>query len=283
MRNSPDKFPRLISVGVDRDLENHEAHNDDLDDDFSTLDAQPVWKNLSVERLSSGLHEVKGLSVDERGVLATLLVQQRTYSRNIELVRRGQSSEQVFILQKGWACATRYLPSGARQVLSVYVPGDIIRYPAAMSGADTRPNVVTLTDAIAAEVGIDRLHQALEIAPNLSRKMMWNPARAIAILEERLVSLGRRTARARAAHFFLELSLRLEPDTTGYSLQFPCPLSQYVIADALGLSAEHLNRILRQLRTGRLLRVRSGSVKILDLEGLIRLADFDAGYLLSNV
>jgi CRP-like cAMP-binding protein len=109
--------------------------------------------------------------------------------------------------------------------------------------------------------------------------MFWDHARAHAMLEERLISLGRRSARERTAHFFLELSVRLGHSGEGLLNTYECPLSQYVVADALGLSAEHLNRILKQLRLARQLHVRNGSVEILDREGLVRLADFDSGYL----
>jgi len=223
------------------------------------------------------------LTVEERGILATLLVQQRSYEGNAALVSRGQPSIRAFILHKGWACAHRSLPSGARQILSVYVPGDLIGYPPAQAFPSVAVlhghNVTTITDTEVSEIGIDRLSGALALAPGLARAMFWDHARAHAMLEERLISLGRRSARERTAHFFLELSVRLGDSDAGLLNAYECPLSQYVVADALGLSAEHLNRILKQLRLARLLHVRSGSVEILDREGLVRLADFDSGYL----
>jgi CRP-like cAMP-binding protein len=54
------------------------------------------------------------------------------------------------------------------------------------------------------------------------------------------------------------------------------------VSDALGLSAEHLNRVLRQLRLAQLLQVRGGRVDILNRKGLERLADFDPDYLYSD-
>jgi len=223
------------------------------------------------------------LTPEERGILATLLVQQRSYAGNASLVSRGQPSIRAFILHKGWACAHRSLPSGARQILSVYVPGDLIGYPAAQAFPSEAVlhghNVSTITDTEVSEIGIDRLSCALALAPGLARAMLWDHARANAMLEERLINLGRRSARERTAHFFLELSVRLGNGAAGHSDFYECPLSQYIVADALGLSAEHLNRVLKQLRLARLLQVRSGSVEILDRDGLVRLADFDSGYL----
>ena len=60
------------------------------------------------------------------------------------------------------------------------------------------------------------------------------------------------------------------------------PLSQYVIADALGLTAIHVNRVLRQLREQKLLTIRKGKVHIHDLNKLRKLAGFQGGYLNSR-
>ena len=50
------------------------------------------------------------------------------------------------------------------------------------------------------------------------------------------------------SHFLLELSARLKLVGMGDRTGFDCPLTQYHLADALGLSAVHVNRVLRQLR-----------------------------------
>lgn len=64
--------------------------------------------------------------------------------------------------------------------------------------------------------------------------------------------------------------------------EFKCPLSQFVLADALGLTAIHVNRVLRQLREEKLLTVRRGTVKIHDLGRLRKLSGFEGGYLNSR-
>ena len=92
-------------------------------------------------------------------------------------------------------------------------------------------------------------------------------------------SVGRRSAIERTAYFFTELAERLNLIGRATEIEFKCPLSQYVLADALGLSAIHLNRVLRQLREQDLLTLCKGSVKIYDLDRLRKLAGFRVGYL----
>ena len=53
-----------------------------------------------------------------------------------------------------------------------------------------------------------------------------------------------------------------------------------MLADALGLSAVHINRVLRELREDGLLTFQKGQVTIHDFDGLVVLAEFDrAAYL----
>ena len=295
MTEELDNTRRLSPLSVRRPVGSPAAWDDSPEGHDRAVEQSSSADGSHTRTVSEG-RAANRLTLEERGILATLLVQQRSYEGNAALVSRGQPSMRAFILHKGWACAHRSLPSGARQILSVYVPGDLIGYPPALAFPSEAVlhghNVSTITDTEVSEIGIDRLSGALAtFCPpdkkiihgmqdaGLARAMFWDHARAHAMLEERLISLGRRSARERTAHFFLELSVRLGDSDAGLLNAYECPLSQYVVADALGLSAEHLNRILKQLRLARLLHVRSGSVEILDRDGLVRLADFDSGYL----
>lgn len=83
----------------------------------------------------------------------------------------------------------------------------------------------------------------------------------------------------RTAHLLLELGTRLEKANAAKLLGFECPLTQYDLADALGLTAIHVNRMLRELRERGYLEFRHGSVHFLNRQGLERFAGFDPGYL----
>ena len=113
--------------------------------------------------------------------------------------------------------------------------------------------------------------------PRLGTAILWAASRDEAMVVEHLVDVGRRT-RERTAHFFMELAERLNLIGLAAEAEFKCPLSQYVLADALGLSAIHINRVLRQLGERDLLTVRDGKVTIHDLNGLRKLSGFRGGY-----
>ena len=94
-----------------------------------------------------------------------------------------------------------------------------------------------------------------------------------------MVGLGRRNALARTAHFLVELGLRLRLVGMSSEAGYACPLNQYLLADALGLTAIHLNRTLRQLRERKLATLRDGKVTFHDLNRLRALAGHHGGYL----
>jgi CRP-like cAMP-binding protein len=96
---------------------------------------------------------------------------------------------------------------------------------------------------------------------------------------EHLVNIGRRSAIERTAHFFMELAERLSLVGLATETEFKCPLSQFVLADALGLTAVHVNRVLRQLRERGLLTLSRGRAQIHDLAELRKLAGFQGDYL----
>src|SRR5205823_10838726 len=96
---------------------------------------------------------------------------------------------------------------------------------------------------------------------------------------EHLIDVGRRSSVERVAHFLLELLMRLQAVGRADQSSFHMPLTQELIADALGLSLQHVNRTLRQLREEGFLAIEGQVVQIRDVEGLAALAEFDRGYL----
>ena len=134
-------------------------------------------------------------------------------------------------------------------------------------------------DIEAAEVLTSDLLEAFAQTPRLATAILWAASRDEAMVVEHLVGIGRRDPDPRMAHFLLELGARLALVGLGSKDGYACPLTQYLLADALGLSAVHVNRILRQLREAGMVTFRDGFVAFDNLDRLADFAGFDAGYL----
>jgi CRP-like cAMP-binding protein len=61
--------------------------------------------------------------------------------------------------------------------------------------------------------------------------------------------------------------------------RFELPLTQVVLGDALGLTAVHVNRVLRKLRLSGVMELTAGSLIIADIAKLAAVAGFDDNYL----
>jgi CRP-like cAMP-binding protein len=228
--------------------------------------------------LARKLNAFVPLSPEEKHCLAVLQTPTSQVKRGKQLVHEGQPGQKVFILQAGWACSYKDLPSGGRQIISFPIAGDCVGLRSALLRTADHSFEV-LTDAVVSAVDGSRILQTFSDFPRLAAAILWAASRDEAMVVEHLVSIGRRSALERTAHFFMELAERLNLIGLATEAEFKCPLSQYVLADALGLSAIHVNRVLRQLRELDLLTVHRGTVQIHDLSGLRKLSGFRGGYL----
>jgi CRP-like cAMP-binding protein len=215
---------------------------------------------------------------DEVAALGGLEASRHVVAAGTELVHERQAGHHAYILEEGWVCSYKLLPDGGRQVIDFPIPGDIIGLRSALLRAADH-SFAAVTDATVAKVSAVQLMETFERQPRLGVAFFWAASRDEAIVVEHLVGIGRRSALVRTAHFLVELGLRLQWAGLGSETGFACPLNQYLLADAVGLTAIHVNRVLRQLRERGLLTFRDGRVVFLDLPGLRRLAGHHSGYL----
>ncbi|MBX9605538.1 MAG: Crp/Fnr family transcriptional regulator [Gammaproteobacteria bacterium] len=218
------------------------------------------------------------LSDDEVEVLERLQKPSRSFPAGRDLVQQGQTSQRAFILSAGWVCSYKIQVDGTRHIVDFQIPGDFLGLRSVLLRTSDH-SFEPIVDSEASEVLAGDLLQSLADAPRLAAAILWTASRDEAMVVEHLVGIGRRDADARMAHFLLELGSRLVLVGLGESTGYDCPLTQYHLADALGLSAVHVNRTLRQLRERGLVTFRQGRVSFDDREGLMDLAGFDPAYL----
>jgi len=235
----------------------------------------------SVSALAKKLNTFVPLSPDELKRLAEMQVNPLKVRRGKQLTLEGQTGHKAFVLQDGWACSYKLLPNGGRQIISFPIAGDIVGLRSVLLRTADH-SFSALTDAVVSPVEGTHVLRCVIDFPRLGAALLWAASRDEAMVVEHLVNIGRRTAIERTAHFFMELAERLTLIGQATETEFKCPLSQFVIADALGLTAIHVNRVLRELRELDLLTVRKGSVRIHDLARLRKLAGFQGGYLNSR-
>ena len=234
---------------------------------------------LSVQSpLARKLGNFVALSDAELEVLDVLHRRRRSFAVGRDLVLQGQDHPAAYILAEGWVCSYKLLRDGARQIVDFQIPGDFLGLRSVLFRTADH-NIEPVTPVEASEVLESDLLEAFSTTPRLATAVLWAASRDEAMVVEHLVGIGRRNALERTAHFLLELSARLTLVGRGSREGFACPLTQYHLADALGLSAVHVNRVLRQLREEGLLTFQKGQLTIHDFDALVELAEFDRAYL----
>jgi CRP-like cAMP-binding protein len=218
------------------------------------------------------------LTPDEASVLADLQSATRSIRRNQEFLSEGQRLGDLFVIIEGVSIRYRILRDGRRQIVNVVLPGDIAGVPGCFfEGALF--STKALTDSTVARVSAARLVGLLETHPRLAAKIFFSFTCENEIYAQRLIAIGRQTALERTAHFLLELLNRLQVVGLADERSYRLPLTQELIADALGLSTPHVNGMLRQLRDDGLISIEQQRVTINDIEALSLLADFEGTYL----
>jgi len=218
------------------------------------------------------------LSAKELAALEVFYQRRRSFEPGVDLVRQGQLGQLAYILANGWVCSYKLLPNGTRQIVDFQVPGDFLGLRSVLFRTADH-NAETMTKVEVSEVSSNDLIDAFANTPRLATAVLWAASREEAMVVEHLINIGRRTALERTAHLLLELGARLKLVGLGTKEGYVCPLSQYMLADALGLSAVHINRVLRQLREEGLVTFRSNQVIFNNFDKLVAVAGFDMAYL----
>ncbi|HEY9218288.1 MAG TPA: Crp/Fnr family transcriptional regulator [Phenylobacterium sp.] len=195
-----------------------------------------------------------------------------------DLISEGDAPDNVHVVLEGFACRYKLLPDGGRQIMAWLVPGDFCDLRVAILG-EMDHSIGTLT---ASRIGLlprRVVEQLVATSPTLARALWWATLVDEGILREWLVNMGRRPADKRIAHLFCELLARLQAVGLAVEDRIDMPLTQVELADTVGLSPVHVNRVLSRLREEKLIAWSGRSLVILDAAGLRAFAEFDGNYL----
>ncbi|MDP7342325.1 MAG: Crp/Fnr family transcriptional regulator [Alphaproteobacteria bacterium] len=221
-----------------------------------------------------------GATLDWRRLhqIQALGTRQSAVNKPTTVLRQGQIAASFYILIDGWGLRYRQLGDGRRQILSFLLPGDPVTL-SALSPRRLAHSVQLLPDSVVSEFDADVVSRELHGSEYLQACVNASYEHELAMADELLTNLGRRSAKERIAHLMLEFDCRLTLRGAVHTRDISMPLRQRHLADALGLTTIHVNRTLRILRTENLIDMRGGILRILERDRLIALAKFDAVYL----
>jgi CRP-like cAMP-binding protein len=240
--------------------------------------AETKTEGALISKLGALMPDRQPLNEHELDELQALMARTRTVRRGQDILVQGRSYKGIFILIDGFGLRYKVMADGKRQVLNVAFPGDLIGYPACFF-SKALFSATAITPAVVSTVTFAELTRVFYAFPRLALALFWSTANDTAMIGEHLADIGRRSAYERVAHFVLETQARLRAIGKSNEDAFTMPLTQEKIADVVGLSVPHVNRMLKRLREEGLIDMAGSSVRLLDKEALGTLADFDDSYL----
>ena len=207
---------------------------------------------------------------------ASLARNARDIRRDADIIREGTRPQALYVVLAGWAQKYRQFPDGRRQIVGLFLPGQICGLDL-FTIARHDYSLAAVRQLSIAEVGRTELCDLLERCPNLSQIFCWSELVAGAIQREWMASVGQRSAIERVAHLMCEMFVRQGGERADGGCDFL--LTQRQIAEATGLTQVHVNRMVQELRRRCGTELGQQRLYVPDFAELAAIACFNANYL----
>jgi CRP-like cAMP-binding protein len=218
------------------------------------------------------------LSDEDIRILDARCIGEERFEVGADIIRQGDVPRSAFVLTHGMACRYRLLPEGKRQILTFLIPGDVFDLHAFLLEAMDH-SVGTLVPTRLAPISRATVFDLFDRHPRIGAALWCSALQEEAINRERILALGRRSARGRAAYLLCELVWRQRAVGLAEDHALRLPLTQVELADTLGLTAVHVNRILQRFRRDNIITLTRRRLTLLDIERLEEIAGFNQDYL----
>jgi CRP-like cAMP-binding protein len=219
------------------------------------------------------LSHYMALSAADLKSLDAIIDGELTIRKRRDLIVDGYEYRKLCFVNEGYAMRYKLLRNGKRQILNVILPGDVVGLPGSFFQRAVY-SVTAISDLTMHVCALDAYVQLCYRRPQFGLALSWIAVQEAATYAEHIIDIGRRTPIERLAHFLLELHERLLAVGRAEPRRFTLPFSQEVIADVLGLSVPHLNRMMQQLRAEKLIADSERVVAFVDAAALQALAHY---------
>lgn len=229
-------------------------------------------------RMIRKLEAIASLTAEEKQAIMALPFLARDIPADQDIVSIGDTPGECCILIEGWACRYKMTPDGGRQIMAFHIPGDMPDQQS-LYLKTLDHSIAALTPVTVAFIHHRDLHELARRYDGIANALWRDALVDAAIFREWMVGIGRRSAHQRISHVLCEMAVKAESVGLNDGNTYPWPVTQMELADALGLTDVHVNRVIRDLRLDGLVNVGRGSFVVHDWNGLKKHGQFDPLYL----
>lgn len=218
------------------------------------------------------------LSDEERDALRALPQKLVRTAGRMRIVEEGERPTHCCLVVEGMTYRSKLAQNGRRQIISFHVPGDMVDLQTILFKIADH-SIETVRNAAILMIPHVAVLKAAERYPALSRAFWYDTLVDSSIQRETLLNIGRRDARARTAHLLCELVVRMRRVGRAEGNRVELGVTQADLADSLGITPIHMNRVLARLRKEGLIALDGRTLEVNHWPGLVAAGEFDPTYL----
>lgn len=235
-------------------------------------------RESALELLARKLNLHHRLSAGDVNAILNLPHRIRKLDAQSYTLREGDRPERCAVLLSGFAIRHKLTGEGSRQILAINIPGEALDFQNSFL-EESDHNVQMLTRGTVAEIPREALEELVLGHAEVARAILISALAEASIFREWTLNVGRRDARSRIAHLLCEFAYRVSAQKLSHDGVYELPMTQEQIADATGLTAVHVNRILQTLQREGLIERDRRMVRFPSWQRMQDVADFNARYL----
>jgi CRP/FNR family transcriptional regulator len=183
------------------------------------------------------------------------------------LYHEGDVPEKAYTLYKGWVILFKNMQNGGRQILRFALPGDFLCYKVGKHKVMDH-SAVAVSEATLCAFPIDRFRETISQMPDLAFAISSITERTTQRCHTVLTTIASHPAETKIAFLLLSLFIREVALNPANAECVPFPITQEDIADALGLTSIHVNRVLQTLRKDGLIECKNRCLRVHDIIAL---------------
>jgi CRP/FNR family transcriptional regulator len=178
------------------------------------------------------------------------------------IYREGDSASHAYTLREGAIKLVKSLADGRAQIVRLLHHGDLFGFEG-LHREQHQHTAIALSTVKLCRLDLRELDLLSQRLPAVREAIFRRWQRALEEAENRIVDLGTRRAEARLATFLLQWA-QAYPQRRS----LPFPLTRQDLGEFLGLSTEHVSRIMADFKRRNWLRESRGELEILDPKAL---------------
>ncbi len=193
-----------------------------------------------------------------------------TASRGQIIAEQGEHGPELLSLADGVVKLSRLLPDNRRLIVAFRAAGDLVSFHRCDTPWPATAEAISICRLV--RIRWEDFRRLADRYPALDRALFEMASDEAAILQDRLLTLGRKTTEERLASFLLEFSLPSAAPSS-FNREILLPMRRPEIADYLGMTTESISREFTRFKRQRIIAMpRPSCVIILNRSALEALA-----------